>query len=159
MKDFSNLNGKIFKEAILNGEFPEYKYLIYPNGEEVPHDNPYHKESILDHVCRVVDEAAKLSRKFNISEEDHIVLMLAAMWHDVGKIFTRKEKNIYVCEMCGRPHAYGYYGKCKNENCNSHVFTHRTIMGYHGHEKIGVNNWIFRNIAIREGLSSLMFLL
>ena len=154
MRDFTNWNGQIVKKLILSGDFPEYSYLINMDGSYVPHDSPYHGETIFDHVWRVADEASKLSKRFKLSENDHHILMIASTWHDVGKIFCRKEKTRLICDVCGKPHSESYNGKCKNIKCHGYNFTPKIVMGYANHEKIAVKDWLFGNISKREEFSA-----
>ena len=148
MRDFKNWNGQAFKKAILKGEFPEYNYLILPDGTHVPHDSVWHTESIFDHVVRVVDEASKLSKRYKLNEEEHNILMVSSTFHDCGKIFTRKEKERLQCTKCGKVYPPSWVGPCKG--CGCYKLEMRTFHGYHNHELVGVSDWLFGNIVKRE---------
>lgn len=154
MRNFTNINGLLFKEMIIDGEFPEYLYLFDEKKRPIGHNSPYHAETLFDHIWWVVDEAYILSRKYKLTEEEQIILMVAAMWHDVGKIFCRSPKTRLLCNNCGRPHSETYIGVCKTDNCASSKFTPKIVMGYSEHEKIGSSKWMFGNISIREKLPS-----
>jgi predicted metal-dependent HD superfamily phosphohydrolase len=45
----------------------------------------------LQHIERAVKAAEKISKHYTISEEDHLVLMLAAWLHDVGYLFAGRD--------------------------------------------------------------------
>lgn len=157
MIDYTILNGQTVKKLILAGELPEYKYLLDENGTQIPHDSPYHLETIFEHVCMVVDEASKLVRRLDgLSEEEKQTVMLASLWHDVGKIFARKPKVRLICDVCGRPHSQKHKGKCRTEGCRGETFTTKTVMGYENHEFIGTFRWILGNIFERENIPDYM---
>lgn len=148
MRDFSNWNSHVFRKAVVREEMPEYLYLFDSKGNQIPHDSPYHIEDIFDHVCMVIDAAASLSKRFNLNEQNHNELMIAATWHDCGKIFARREKERLVCLYCGKPFSVKHSLPCSY--CHHNEFSKKIVHGYEHHERIGASNWLWGNISKRE---------
>lgn len=150
MRDFSIWNSHTFRKAVVREEMPEYNYLLDEKGDQISHDSPYHLEDIFDHVCMVIDAATSLSKRFNLNEKDHDTLMIAATWHDCGKIFARREKERLVCLYCGKPFNVKYNKDCSV--CGHGQFEKRIVHGYENHERIGASRWLWGNISQREGI-------
>lgn len=67
--------------------FPELKAMI-----GCPQDPEWHPEGdVWTHTLMVVDKAAKLVREANCEEEEKLIIMAAALCHDIGKPPTTKE--------------------------------------------------------------------
>ena len=67
-------------------------YLFSDFNLDIPHDNPHHPNTILEHTSNVVAEVQKL--KDTIPDViDYLHLNEMAFWHDVGKIFTKSLVN------------------------------------------------------------------
>ena len=56
---------------------------------------PFHLNNVFDHVIEVVDNASK----HEMEKQDKLVLMLAALFHDIEKASTRREEG-------GKTHFY-----------------------------------------------------
>ena len=70
--------------GVLQAIFPEIAAL-----KDVPQNPVYHPEgSAYEHTLLVVDAAAGLARE--LGQEDAVKLMLAALFHDIGKLTTTK---------------------------------------------------------------------
>lgn len=80
----------------------EIKYTSYPYDEKdeikllgnlnVPHDNPYHKGTIKQHIDEVrnlIEEDFKINK---LNEEEYRLLKEVAIWHDIGKPFVKQFK-------------------------------------------------------------------
>lgn len=67
-----------------------------------PQDNIWHPEgSVWMHVQYVVDAAANIATRDSLSEDERIVLLFAALLHDIGKPPTTTKEN-------GRWHSHGH---------------------------------------------------
>ncbi len=144
--DWDNWNGETLLDAVMERDrrFPEFEYCLLPDGSQVPHDNPWHLETLLEHTCWVVETARKLSAEYRLSPRSHAVVMVAATWHDAGKPFVRLPKERFICGTCGRP-------RHEDDGCPcGGTLERRTVMGYHDHETVGASDWIFGNICRRE---------
>ncbi|MCP2519696.1 HD domain-containing protein [Candidatus Aminicenantes bacterium AC-335-A11] len=83
---------EFFKLGVLYQLFPElYKLTLtiqdsvfHPEKDEFGHHTVWH------HTLITVDQAKRLCKKFNLSEEKSLALLLAALYHDVGKSETAK---------------------------------------------------------------------
>lgn len=63
-------------------------YLFSDFNLDIPHDNPHHPNTIIEHTANVVSEVQKL--KDDVPDVmDYLNLTEMAFWHDVGKIFTK----------------------------------------------------------------------
>lgn len=149
MIDWDDWNGDRLRAAVMGMDrsFPEHELALEPDGTPMPHDNPWHRESLLDHTCAVIDGGRGLSRRYRLSARDHAILMVACTWHDAGKPVVRSPKDRYICTSCGWPTARSDRG-CA---CGG-TMELRTVMGYHEHEKVSSGDWMFGNISRREGL-------
>ena len=75
---------------ITNGN--ENEHYTHRNFElDIPHDNPHHLNTIEEHTYNVLKEVEKLESCLN--EYDYNCLQQVALWHDVGKIYTKSFKN------------------------------------------------------------------
>lgn len=64
--------------------YPEIKALV-----GVPQEEEWHPEgSVMNHTLHVVDAAADIAERENLTPEDRTVLLLAALCHDLGKPTT-----------------------------------------------------------------------
>lgn len=75
---------------VMNGGEEEYYTHRYFN-LDIPHDNPHHPNTIEEHTHNVLKEVEKL--KSSLDEYDYNCLQQVALWHDVGKIYTKSFKN------------------------------------------------------------------
>lgn len=148
MIDWEEWSGEVLRERVLQKRrFPEFDMMIGGDGVPIPHDNPWHLESIFDHTCAVIDAGRMLSQRYHLSSKDHAILMASCTWHDVGKMAVRAPKERFICLSCGRPRVSESDGcPCGGE------MERRTVMGYHGHANISSGDWMFGNISTREDL-------
>lgn len=144
-------DGEAFRRALMDGEMPEY------HGSEVlpsifefePGECPYHLESLVDHVCGTIEHAISLADRFRVVGRSRVHLVAAATWHDVGKMITRIRKDRWVCPACGRAHPAD--GACRTAGCPGELEL-RSVVGYHGHARVGASAWVWGNISAREGV-------
>ena len=149
MINWDDWDGNTLMEIVMSRgrRFPELEAAIGGDGNPIPHDNPWHLESLIDHTRRVIDAGRDLSMRYGLSSSDHAILMVACMWHDAGKPFVRAPKDRYICVSCGRPAVSPDRGcPCGGE------MEHRVVMGYHGHERVSASRWLFGNVSVRENL-------
>ena len=106
------------------------------NGEEIPHDSKYHKETIIDHIQQVPQQANQL----NLFPNQPLLADLlgaTAVFHDHWKINTRRPKEIAVCPQCQETRKQP--NKC--EKCGSPQPIIKTQRhGYNGHEDQGAKD-------------------
>lgn len=91
-----------------NKYFMEYEYL-FNKCYNFKQENPYHKETLEEHLKWTSKESERLGSKLILN--DQCVLETSAMWHDIGKLYTKMfndKKNYYV-----------YYG---HENVSTYLF-------------------------------------
>ena len=83
---------EFFKLSVLEKLFPELYALTLTIQDAVfhPETDEYGHHTVWIHTLLAVDIAKKLSRKFNLSEEETLALLLAALLHDVGKAATTR---------------------------------------------------------------------
>lgn len=103
-------------------------------GQEIPHQTPYHQESIIEHIRRVVQEVKAIGM-FKNKPLLADLLAISAVFHDHWKIRTRAPKIKFQCSICGNQ-----TGKnttpCRNCGANEQMQQVET-MGYHEHETLG----------------------
>jgi tRNA nucleotidyltransferase (CCA-adding enzyme) len=76
--------GLRFLESTWIEKYPELAALV-----DCQQDQSWHPEgSAWDHTCQAVDAAARIADRERIEGEDRIVLVLAALVHDIGKPYT-----------------------------------------------------------------------
>ncbi len=144
-------SGKKFSGLVRRNGIPEYAGGPFFPGirEHQAGECPYHIEPLELHIADTIDKAIELSERYELNDRRHEALVLAATWHDVGKMVTRAPKERWVCEVCGRSHRDD--GSCKTESCPGEL-DHRMVIGYHVHAEVGGSDWMWGNIAIREGV-------
>ncbi|MDQ7005024.1 MAG: HD domain-containing protein [Ghiorsea sp.] len=75
---------KVLKNMGWDKLYPELMAL-----QACPQDEYWHPEgNVWIHTCLVVDEAARLASERGLSEQDRVVLLFAALCHDLGKPLT-----------------------------------------------------------------------
>lgn len=87
---FSSHGLRVLRQTDWLAKFPELAALV-----DVPQNPVWHPEGdVWDHTLLVCDAAAEIASDENMSEEDRVVLMFAALGHDFGKPQTtvRNEK-------------------------------------------------------------------
>lgn len=66
------------------GLFPELRDMLY-----IPQDPTYHPEGdVWVHTLHVCDEAVKIADRENLSDDERVILVLASLCHDLGKVTT-----------------------------------------------------------------------
>lgn len=81
-------------------------------------DNPYHKETLQEHIIAVKDKADELGEKLKLRIDANI-LFQAARYHDFGKLYTRlykEKKQHYVYYGHEKVSAYLYLCHVKRSN-------------------------------------------
>lgn len=79
--------------------------------ENYNQDNPYHLEPLDMHIKSVIKKVQELAKERNIEGDALYLLIVAAQFHDLGKIYTRKYKEDKQCSV--------YYG---HENVSCYLF-------------------------------------
>jgi len=106
----------------------------YSDEEEIPHDTPYHQESLIEHI-RQVSQQIKNFRAYPNNPLLADLLAIAGIFHDHWKIRTRAPKTRFICPDCNYPNTKSEE-PCKN--CGSESSKQeKEVMGYHGHEELG----------------------
>lgn len=85
---------------ILNAETPQFSSLIDALAQDLPllqdlantpQEAAWHAEgNVANHCKLVLKEARHLARKANLSESQRLILLLAAILHDIGKVLTTR---------------------------------------------------------------------
>lgn len=130
--------------------FPEFADLIDEHGAAVGHDNMYHRESLLIHQHMVLAAAHDLANMADLDGHDRSLLIMGAIWHDVGKLPSRAPKERWVCVGCTKPHPKKPEKGCVH--CGMPTLP-RTLFGYHKHAEIGAR--MMPEILAREGIEGL----
>jgi tRNA nucleotidyltransferase (CCA-adding enzyme) len=83
---------EFFKLSVIEKLFPELSALTLTIQDAVfhPETDEYGHHTVWIHTLLTVDVAKKLSRKFSLSDEETLALLLAALLHDLGKATTTK---------------------------------------------------------------------
>lgn len=55
--------------------------------------NRWHSLSVIDHTLEVVKNVNNLAREFQLSDDERMMMNLAALFHDLGKLDPRSHKN------------------------------------------------------------------
>ena len=139
--------------ALHAGELPEYHGgELGSIFEQKAGECPHHTESLVEHISMVIDHTISLASRFELERYQRITLVVAATWHDVGKMVDRMYKTRYVCPACGRSH----HDKPPPEECRTGgcagVPESRLVVGYHGHAPTGASLWMMGNIGARLGI-------
>ena len=103
---------------VVNGDEEEY-YNYWNFDLNIPHDNPHHPNTIEEHTHNVLKEVEKLER--HLDEYDYNCLLQAALWHDVGKIYTKSFKNSKG-EITEIAHYYDH------QNVSAYLYLGRAIL-------------------------------
>lgn len=128
--------------------FPEFRGLIDEHGNEVGHDNMYHRETLLQHQHMVLAAAHDLAFELQLGTRDRSLLVAGAIWHDVGKLTSRAPKDRWVCVGCTKPHPKRPEDGCTH--CRMPTLP-RSLFGYHKHAEIGER--MMPEIMEREGIA------
>mgnify|MGYP001614107938 CR=1 FL=1 len=77
----------------------------------IPQEPEWHPEGdVWTHTCMVIDVAAEIIRRENLSEEEALVVMVAALCHDLGKATSTEYKANKQGDMAWRAHEHSEAG-------------------------------------------------
>ena len=81
-----------FKLSVIEKLFPKLYALTLTIQDEIfhPEKDGFGNHTVWVHTLNTIDISKKLSRKFDLDEENTLALLLAALLHDIGKAHTTK---------------------------------------------------------------------
>ena len=92
-------------------------------------DNPYHKETLGEHIDMVVDNVEEMTR--NMLVQDMTISRTAAKWHDMGKLYTKQfneTKNYYTFYGHENVSTYMYFCHLVRSTSRLHIPSEFTIV-------------------------------
>lgn len=92
-------------------------------------DNPYHKETLGEHIDMVVNNVEEMTR--NMLVQDRAISGTAAKWHDMGKLYTKQfneTKNYYTFYGHENVSAYMYFCHLVRSTSRLHTSSKLTIV-------------------------------
>ena len=167
-----------FKLAVLEKIFPSLYDLTLTMQDSIfhPEIDEYGHHTVWAHTIITVDICSKLAGMFGLAEEERLVLLLAALLHDVGKADTTrwefKRGRMTITSLChdtkGADTARHILGRLKVETRNNFPLKqvvvdliknhHRLFEFYRNQENIGFKS-ISRLIRDLDGRDLLLVLL
>lgn len=108
-----------------DNDFDHVKYIAMHTAQmHIPHDNPHHTLGVWEHCMQAYCNIEQCAEGKPISE----ALRTAALWHDIGKPYTKGYKTDKETGIVDYSHAHYYDHHCVGGYLAYGLFLHRGIL-------------------------------
>ena len=80
---------------------------------DMTQNNKWHDQNVIEHILMVVKNVNQIGKKFNLPDQDRLMLNLGGLFHDLGKLDPRAQK-------VKRDGTMGFYGNPTHPEAKTH---------------------------------------